>query len=465
VTLQSPVVITHLHGGHVEAQYDGYPELAFPPGESSGVYEYPNNQDAGTLWFHDHALGITRLNVYMGMAGVYLVRDAIEDALSLPSGEYEIPLAIQDRSFNPDGTLFYPPTWQEHFFGEYMVVNGKVAPFLDVERGKYRFRMLNGCNSRTVTLALSTGSPMTIIGNEGGLLPEPVVVSSLTMGPGERYDVVIDFEPFVAGTEIILTNSAPAPFPGPAGQGVVPNVMKFIVGATAGDFTGPLPTTLRPVPQIPESESVITRDFELKFEPTDPCGTGFWLINGLEWKDITEQPVLGTTEIWRFVNRSAISHPMHMHLVFFQVIDRQPFTVVDGEVVPTGDPIPIESERAGWKDTVMVAPNEIVRVIARFEDYAGQFAYHCHILEHEDHEMMRQFRALPECPGDFNFDRGVDGADLGVLLGVWGTSDFFADLNGDGTVDGADLGLLLGVWGTCPAPPPDFVTPHSEHNP
>ncbi|MHC4975660.1 MAG: multicopper oxidase domain-containing protein [Planctomycetota bacterium] len=456
ITGTTPVVVTHLHGGHVAPASDGFPELSFPPGSSSGIYEYPNNQQAGTLWYHDHGLGITRLNVYMGLAGFYLVRDDVEDALNIPTGEFEIPLAIQDRSFNPDGSLDYPDTFQETFFGDYIVVNGKVAPYLNVKQGKYRFRMLGGANSRTFTLALSNGADMVIIGNEGGLLPAPITRSSLTITPGERYDVIIDFESYPPGTEIELLNSAPSHYPGTPGVGVVPEVMKFIVQDAPG-HTDAIPASLRAVPPIPESESVMTRDFVLRFDP----GLGEWLINGLAWHDITEEPVLGTTEIWRFINRSAMSHPMHMHLVFFQGLDRQDFDVVGETIVPVGSPVPVLPEESGWKDTIQVPPNQIVRVIARFTDYAGQFAYHCHILEHEDHEMMRQFRALPECPGDLNYDRFVDGSDLGLLLSKWGTSDIYADMDADGDVDGADLGLFLAAWGQCPDPPPDFVTPWS----
>jgi spore coat protein A len=355
-------------------------------------YTYPNHQDAATLWYHDHALGITRLNVMMGLAGFYLLRDAVEDSLDLPEGVHEIPLVFQDRTFNPDGTLQYPAVWQDHFFGDKILVNGKVWPYLDVDQGKYRFRMLDGSNSRAYSLHLSTGDPITVIGTEGGLLTVPVAVDTLTLTPGERYDVVIDFAGYSAGTEILLVNSAPAPFPGPSGQGVVPDVMKFIVQGSPGHVDA-LPDTLRPVVDIPESTAVESRDFKLE-KTTDPCSGTVWLINNLDWDTITEYPVLGSTEIWRFINPSGVAHPMHMHLVMFQVLDRQLFTAVGDSIVPVGDPFPPDSTQMGWKDTVPVYPGEMVRVIARFEDYLGQFPYHCHILEHEDHEMMRQFEVV-----------------------------------------------------------------------
>jgi spore coat protein A len=394
-----PMIVTHLHGGHVAAASDGYPEASFPPGSASTVYSYPNNQPAATLWYHDHALGITRLNVMMGLAGFYLLRSDVEDALGLPSGEYEVPLAIQDRSFAPDGSIVYPAMWHDHFFGDFVLVNGKVWPYLDVKRGKYRFRLLNGSTSRVYRLALSNGASFWQIGSDTGLLSAPVSITQLTIAPGERADVVVDFAPYAAGTEIVLENSAPAPFPGTPGVGVVPHVMKFVVQPQSG-HTGSLPAALEPVQRIDESTSLLQRDMQLKLNP-NPCpmhSEGMWLINGKQWDDVTERPRLGTTEIWAWRNSSPIVHPMHMHLVAFQVLDRQNFDVVSG--LPTGPRVPPGATELGWKDTVQAAPSQITRVIARFEDFTGLYPYHCHILEHEDHEMMRQFEVILDTDGD-----------------------------------------------------------------
>jgi spore coat protein A len=425
---QSPKSVVHVHGAHVTADSDGHPEATFLPGQQV-TYTYPNKQLPATLWYHDHALGITRLNVYMGLAGFFLVRDAVENALGLPSGEFEIPLAIQDRSFNVDGTLKYPAMWEDLFFGETMLVNGKVWPFHNVKQGKYRLRMLNGCNSRALTLQFCPGSnespcptPLTfqLLGQEGGLLTESVPLTEITLGNAERADVIVDFEPYAAGTDIYLVNSAPAPFPGSPGVGVVSDVMQFRVQGTPG-FQGPVPTALRPMEVLNEADAVVHREFELSKGPGDACSPFSWEVVttdglngthlGSRWEDVTEFPELGTTEVWRFTNRSGMTHPMHMHLVMFQVLDRQNFEEQAGLVVPIGSPVAPPPAEAGWKDTVQVAPNEMVRVIARFEDYTGLFAYHCHILEHEDHEMMREFLVVPE-PGQIL----MLGAGVGLLI-------------------------------------------------
>jgi spore coat protein A len=409
---QDARTVVHLHGAHVEAAFDGYPEATFPPGQQT-TYSYPNWQLPATLWYHDHALGITRLNVYMGLAGFWLLRDSFETSLGLPSGEFEIPLAIQDRTFKPDGSLSYPAAWQDTFFGDSVMVNGKVWPYLDVKQGKYRFRLLNGSSSRTYQLSLSNGASFQVLGMEGGLLPAPVPLSLVTLGPGERADVVVDFQNETPGTQVVLQNSAPSPFPGTPGVGVIPNVMQFRVQAQAG-HTAPVPAALRPMEVLDEADATQFREFHLEKASVTGCSTTEWLIRsigaggqvlGEKWDDISELPELGETEVWKWVNRSGMTHPMHMHLVMFQVLDRQAYDDSSGAIVPIGSPVPPPAHEAGWKDTVQVGPNEIVRVIARFENYEGLFSYHCHILEHEDHEMMRQFEAVATVP---HCQNGID---------------------------------------------------------
>ncbi len=439
--------VVHLHGAHVEAIYDGYPEYTYLPG-AFDEYVYPNIQFPLTMWYHDHALGITRLNVYLGLAGFYLLRDDYERSLGLPSGEFEVPLAIMDRSVNADGSLRYPETMHDHFFGHQVMVNGRIWPYFEVKAGKYRFRLLNASGSRTYTLSLSTGNPIIQVGSDGGLLPFSVALTEITLAPAERADVIFDFEDHGEGSEVRLENSAPAPYPN-GGIEPVTNVMKFVVTGGAA-FTDELPFILRSVDRIPEAEAVRERTFELARE-ADECGSGRWLINGLGWMSITERPRLGDTEIWRFVNHTGLTHPMHMHLVQFQVLDRQAFEVVEGEIVPVGARVPPREEEAGWKDTVQAPPGEITRVIARFEDFLGRFAYHCHILEHEEHEMMRQFETLPACPADIDRNDVVALADLLRVLVGWGPCpSCLEDVDDDGVVGFGDLLEILKAWGPCP---------------
>jgi spore coat protein A len=215
-------LVTHLHGGRVQPESDGYPEATVLPGQTTTLYTYPNGQLPATMWYHDHALGLTRLNVYMGLAAFYLIRDAFENGLVLPTGDYEMPLLVQDRSFNPDGTLKYPAAWQEDFFGDFMLVNGKVWPFMNVKRGKYRLRLVNGCTSRVLTLGLSDGGTFHVIGNDLGMLPAAVPVTKITLSPGERVDTVFNFAPYTPGAEVTLVNSAPRRSPASRGSACCP---------------------------------------------------------------------------------------------------------------------------------------------------------------------------------------------------------------------------------------------------
>lgn len=457
--------VVHLHGAHVQARYDGYPENTWLPGEGE-TYIYSNRQLGGTLWYHDHALGITRLNVIMGLAGAYVLRDENELALvkagQLPSGEFDVPLILQDRTVDADGALVYPAEWQDHYFGEFAVVNGRIWPNMTVRPGAYRFRLVGGANSRTFDLGLSNGAPFTVIGSDGGLLDTPVVVSEISLSPGERIEVVVDFSGYPDGTEIILTN---ANMPSMPGAPALPEVMRFTVSG-GGGAPAALPKTLRENEVLLEADSVATRDFVLRREAASApaCADAWWLINGLVWDDIVERPVLGTTEIWRFVNPSGQVHPMHMHLVSYQVLDHTPVSVApDGTVTTLGPPVPPGPTETGWKDTVQVQPGTMTRVIARFEDYTGKFAYHCHILEHEDHEMMRQFQVGLPCPADGDRDGSVDFDDLLGVLSAWGgcpepcstlgevaePDTCPADTNRDCQIDFTDLLSVLAAWGPC----------------
>lgn len=371
-----PRSVIHLHGGHVPQASDGYPEDAVAPGGQI-VDDYPNKQPAATLWYHDHTMGITRLNVQMGLAGFYLIRDADEDALGLPSGADEIALMITDHTFGPDGQIQYPATWQPEVLGDKILVNGVVWPYLMVPKGKVRFRILDGSGSRMYQLALSNAASFYQIGTDGGLLAAPVQTSEVDLMPGQRADIVIDFATFAPGTQIILKNVGDP----------VPNVMKFIVTSAAG-HTAPLPQTLRTITAMDPATAVTTRDLHLT-QRTDSCTGNAFTIDNRAWSDITETPMLGDTEIWNFHNDTGTAHPMHLHLVQLQVV---------------GHP------ELGWLDTVTVPAHQTVSVIATFTDYAGKFPYHCHMLPHEDNAMMRQFEVLPLPTVEATpADAGVDG--------------------------------------------------------
>jgi bilirubin oxidase len=505
-------IVTHLHGAHTTDESDGYAEAWYLPKArnipegyaqtgtwyetfrekfhqryggfwrpGTATFQYPNEQAALTSWYHDHVLGMTRLNVYAGPAGFYLLRGGPNDlppgvlpgpapALADAAGTryYEIPIAIQDRSFNADSSLFYPdnraffeglekgqlqipfvpdpacdgrpsdvsPIWNPEFFGNTMVVNGRTWPLLEVEPRRYRFRLLNGCNSRFLLLKLVTGEPTARpgvaalpfwqIGAEGGFLTVPVQLASLLVSPAERADVIVDFTGLPTGTEVFLINEAPdEPFGGGiagtdfpwADPDTTGQVMKFVVGARQSIDTSVAPEALTlPTPARLGTAS-LTRRLSLNEESSktvrvviDPDGTvrlacdnsaaeffgpteaelGTVSPDGtivrLGWDHpITENPAVGATEIWELFNFTADAHPIHIHEVQFEVVDRQPFE---------GDPRPPEPWETGRKDTVIAFPGEITRVKARF-DLPGLFVWHCHIVEHEDNEMMRPYSVGP----------------------------------------------------------------------
>lgn len=394
--------VVHLHGGEITAHADGPPEATFLPG-SEDEYDYEIIQNAATLWYHDHALGNTRLNVYMGLAGFFLVRDEVEDALlannMLPDQEYEYPLALQDRRIKKDGSLSYDKMFDDTFFGDVMLVNGKAWPYLNVERRKYRFRLLNGSNTRSYRLQLGNGNASFYqIGSDGGFLSAPVALKTLMLTPGERADVIIDFTQFGGGDEVILTNTFPSRPKEEKDETPIKDVMQFrVMDVVAGNDVA-LPS-LPAIAAIPESSATVHRDFKLDDVFDDKLGDSKWEINKLSFDDITEEIRPGAVEVWNFINKSEMIHPMHLHLVQFQVLGRYSSKENSkGKLVP-GKDLGVGANERGPKDTVRVGPKEIVRVIARFpteDKYNGFFPYHCHILEHEDHEMMRQYQLCKE---------------------------------------------------------------------
>jgi len=473
----------HLHGAEVASQFDGGPDSWFTadgrvgPGYLTNVYTYPNQQEATTLFYHDHALGATRLNVYAGLAGFYLIKDPRHELGNLPSGAYEVGLALQDRSFDTQGQWYFPsagvnpdvhPFWAPEFFGDVIVVNGRSWPYLEVEPRRVRLHLLNGSNARFYTLAIvnettgAAGPMFWQIGSDGGYLPRPVPSAQLSFAPGERLDVIVDFTGVGPGTRFLVTNSARAPFPtgdlpDPATTG---QVMQLRVVPSRGSDTSVAMTPwldLRPSNPLvnlratPRS-SVAVRRLTLN-EDQGPGGPLEVLVNNTKWSaPITEVPRVGSTEIWEIVNLTADTHPIHLHLVQFQLINRQPFDAAGYTTVyeagfpggvyapgsgPPGaygscaagavcggnpDPAPFfkrawpavgpAAGEAGWKDTFRMNPGEVARVIVRFapqnvalggvapgtnrfsfDPTSGGpgYVWHCHIIDHEDNEMMRPY--------------------------------------------------------------------------
>jgi spore coat protein A, manganese oxidase len=382
--------VVHLHGGKTPPDSDGFPENWIIPGHSAFFY-YPNNQDAAMLWYHDHAVGINRLNIFAGLIGVFIIRDEIEAGLNLPGGKYEIPLVINDRMFDKDGQLYYPLSgnpdspWITEFFGDTMLVNGKIFPYLEVEPRKYRFRVLNGANARFFHISLANRQSFYQIGTDLGLLPSPIQIDNLLLAPAERADLIVDFSG--KDGQLITMNSDTF------------DLMQFRVLHSGAKDVSTIPAKLRPIARIAESESVRTRTLSLMERDNLVGKAMMMLLNGTRWSmPITERPVLDTVEIWSFVNVTDDAHPIHLHLVRFQILDRRRFDVFSYRALKTlrytGPAIPPEPNEAGWKDTVRANPGMVTRIIVRFEGYTGRYVWHCHLLEHEDNEMMRPYEVI-----------------------------------------------------------------------
>ncbi|MDX8365719.1 multicopper oxidase [Cytobacillus sp. IB215665] len=407
--------VVHLHGGITPADSDGYPDAWFTNGFKQvgpffeqEVYEYENLQDATTLWYHDHAIGITRLNIYAGLAGYYLIRSKHEQSLNLPKDKYEIPLLLQDRTFNKDGSLYYPskeaddptniyPSIVAKFMGENILVNGKVWPYLEVEPRKYRFRLINGSNARYYKIRLDSNQPFFQIGTDGGLLEKPVTIKSIILGPAERADVIIDFSS-QKHNKIVLINDAKDEFPEEPeiNRSNTRFIMQFRVTLPLlSNDTSTIPQKLTNINFYKEQEAIRTRHLEL-IAQDDRYGRRIRLLDYKTWDDpITEKPALNDIEIWSLSNPTTGGHPIHLHLVKFQILDKQLFDVEHYEktkqIKYISERMPPAANDHGWKDVINVFHGETARIIAKFAPYTGRFVWHCHILEHEDYEMMRPF--------------------------------------------------------------------------
>jgi spore coat protein A, manganese oxidase len=382
--------VVHIHGARVPPDSDGWPEDWYIPGKSA-TYHYPNEQESALLWYHDHAMGINRLNICAGMAGLYVIRDSVEDGLNLPKGDYEIPLVLMDRMIRADGQIYYPVAelpgapWVPEYFGNAVLINGKLLPYLDVQPRKYRFRIVNASNGRFYFLSLANGPSLHQIGTDQGLLPAPVTVSQLTIGPGERADIVVDFAEH-RGQRILLQNSATT-------------LMQFRVAQERVSDPSALPQKLRPVVKIAESDALRTRQLTLAEVDNLLRDPMVHLLDGKRWHEpVSEKPVLDTTEIWEFLNLTEDAHPIHLHLVRFQILDRRPINhtayIYDKKLIYLAEAMPPDPNEAGWKDTVRVFPKGSTRIIVKFEGYTGRYVWHCHILEHEDNEMMRPYEVV-----------------------------------------------------------------------
>ncbi|WP_445365429.1 multicopper oxidase family protein [Microbulbifer sp. ANSA001] len=494
-----PMVI-HLHGGHTEWKSDGNPLAWYTrnyhetgPLFDKKIYEYDNSQDATTIWYHDHTLGMTRLNVYAGLFGFYLVGDDNEDRLIqeklLPTEERTLVAAITDSLFSSDGQLYFPgwrdqppspvshkavkanwpnPSHLDEFFGNFMLVNGMAWPKVNVTPHVYRLRFLNASDTRTLILRIDEGTPFVQVGSDGGFLDLPVQLNELVLAPAERADVLVDFSGY-EGHKLTLRNFGPdIPFKGfveandpkssiplvynPDGKRVLsdgrggttpatdpdttgqvlqfhiasapakasPDKQKAAVKDMIGDLKLTLNTPLRP-PLNRLSQANYTRQLAT-YRLDDPYGRNLLMLGpvkegSLFFEDPTTEIIQhNAVEIWEIYNPTVSAHPIHIHLVEFQVLDRQPFK---GKLIPKpqkfmhtdevfqgarlevtslqGKPLPPQPEESGPKDTVIALPGQVTRVIARF-DREGLYVWHCHLLSHEDYDMMRPFKVLAPKP-------------------------------------------------------------------
>jgi spore coat protein A len=369
--------VAHLHGGVTRPDSDGFPTDTLAPGDSRRC-QYDNTGRPATLWYHDHSLRGAGRNLYMGLAGLYVLKGDDEIDAQLPHGQYDIPLMLQDRSFTSDGELEYDHQSHHGAAGRVMLVNGAPWPALDVAARKYRFRIVNASNAMPMLLALSTHQPLIQIATDQGLLPSPVVSSTIALAMAERVEVVIDFSRCPVGSKVVLENRR--------ADGPLRHVMRFDVVRRERDDSI-VPHRLADIGLLQPSQAVCTRTFVFGGKPTVGVPPGVrWVINGEAFDPlrVDATPRLGDIEVWRFINRGFMGqtmlHPVHTHLAPFQILRRN-----------AGAPL---RQEAGWKDTVAIEEGEEVDVIIRWSGYSGRYLLHCHNLEHEDHSMMTRIDVL-----------------------------------------------------------------------
>jgi FtsP/CotA-like multicopper oxidase with cupredoxin domain len=382
----TPFTSVHLHGSASLPQYDGYASDVTYPG-SWKDYRYPNFQDARTLWYHDHGVHHTASNVFMGLAGMYRMHDALEQSLPIPKGRYDVPLIISDTMFDNKGQLLFNDNDHSGAFGDVILVNGRAWPVMKVERRKYRFRILNASVTRSYRWQLDSGQPLVVIGTDGGLTAAPQPVQQLPHGNAERYEVIIDFAKYKIGQRVTLRNISPKNNVDYTNTG---KVMAFdVVSEATSTANNSIPAVLNPnsAPMaLTAADAATTRVMALVRK------NGQWTVNGESWADVEASaytrvlaaPPLNGVEIWEIHNDSGgWHHPLHIHLVDFRILDRE-FDRSGVRVAPRPNEL-------GPKDVVYVGENERVRLVMRFGPHEGRYMIHCHNLPHEDHDMMGQF--------------------------------------------------------------------------
>lgn len=371
----------HWHGLEVPASQDGYPSDVTAPG-GTFQYDFSVKNRPGTYWYHPHPDMATASQAWRGLAGFFLVTSPEESALGLPSGEYDVPLVIQDKRL--DDGLTYNPNNDDRsigMFGETVLVNGTAGAVLEVATRTYRFRLLNGSNARIYNFALSNGAQFQFIGTDGGLIDAPQDISTVLLAPGERADVLVSFSGLAVDTELYLQSNT---FSGTESQGKQAfKILKFKISRQEPDnFT--VPTSLMPVEIIPASAAVATRSFNIGHMMAH-SGNVEMVTHPIDGKTFDanrrdEVVNAGTVEIWEFDNTNGMeTHPMHLHAGSFQVLSR------------TGGRGAVQPWEKGWKDTVLAFPGEKVRIIVHFPELKGKFVFHCHNLEHEDAGMMLNY--------------------------------------------------------------------------
>lgn len=383
--------IIHWHGFIIPPDMDGHPRNAVSSGQNY-AYKYTLNQRAGTYWYHPHPDKLTGEQVYKGMAGFYIIEDEEEKALNLPSGKFEIPLLIQDRKVTGSGEIIFNPSRPEKMMtgilGDQILINGVPTPYHEVESSVYRLRLLNGSNARIYNIAFKDNTPYTVIGADGGLLPSAIETTELLLAPGERADILVDFSKFTNKSVKLISKIFEIPSSGGMmgnmmgggglEQGIGFSLMEFRINKSTNSAPFSIPKKLSESNFPTRSQASKTREILLSMQMMQGH-----TINGKRFSmnRVDEQVKQGDTEIWEFVNETNQPHPMHVHAVQFKVLQR------------TGNRGIIPTEK-GWKDTVLVMPNERVQVVMKFTSEKGLYVFHCHNLEHEDNGMMANFEVI-----------------------------------------------------------------------